>query len=74
MDKSFGFIPPYWQLLPEIRLYDARHSFATNNILSSSASIKIISEILGHSNVKTTLHNYTQVTQSMSKTAIDDYS
>lgn len=73
-EDCFGFIPPNMQLLPEIRLYDARHSFATNNILSNSASIKVISEILGHSNVKTTLHTYTQVTQSMSKTAIDDYS
>lgn len=71
---AFGFTPSNMQMLPEIRLYDARHSFATNNILSNSASIKVISEILGHSNVKTTLHTYTQVTQSMSKTAIDDYS
>ena len=71
--ESFGFIPPNMQILPEIRLYDARHSFATNNILSNSASIKVISEILGHSTVKTTLHNYAQVTQSMSKTTIDEY-
>lgn len=74
LKKELGTLPPNRQILPEIRLYDARHSFATNNILSNSASIKVISEILGHSTVKTTLHNYSHVTQSMNKKAIDDYS
>lgn len=69
-----GKLPPNQQILPEIRLYDARHSFATNNILSNRASIKVISEILGHSNVKTTLHNYSHVSQSMSKETINSYS
>ena len=72
--KEHGTLPPNTQILPDIRLYDARHSFATNNILSNSASIKVISEILGHSTVKTTLHNYSHVTQSMNKKTIDDYS
>lgn len=72
--KEHGTLPLNAQILPDIRLYDARHSFATNNILSNSASIKVISEILGHSTVKTTLHNYSHVTQSMNKKAIDEYS
>lgn len=68
-----GSLPEGDMILPTIRLYDARHSFATNSILSNNASIKVISEILGHSNIKTTLHNYSHVSQSMSKKVIDEY-
>ena len=74
LEEELGTLPPNHHKLPDIRLYDARHSFATNNILYNRASIKVISEIMGHSNVKTTLHNYAQVAQSMSKKTIDDYS
>lgn len=74
LEQELGTLPPTKMKLPDICLYDARHSFATNNILSNSASIKVISEILGHATVKTTLHNYSHVTQSMNKKAIDDYS
>lgn len=74
LKEEYGTLPPNHHKLPDIRLYDARHSFATNNILFNGASVKVISEILGHSTVKTTLHNYTQVAQSMSKKTISDYS
>lgn len=74
LEEELGTLPPNHHKLPDIRLYDARHSFATNNILYNRASIKVISEIMGHSNVKTTLHNYAQVVQSMSKKTISDYS
>ncbi len=60
--------------LEEIRLYDCRHSFATNLLSDGDTPIKVISEVMGHSSVKTTLHNYAHVSQTMHAQALNSYS
>jgi Phage integrase family. len=59
--------------LPVIRLYDGRHSFATNTIMSGEANEKIISEIMG-SNVETILRNYVHVGKTMHQATLTKYS
>jgi len=58
--------------LPEIRLYDARHSLGTN-MMRDGENPKVVSEILRHSTVKTTLDNYSHVDKEMHKKAIHKY-
>jgi integrase len=50
--------------LPQIRLYDLRHSHATL-LLSADEHIKIVSERLGHSTTRLTLDTYSHVLKSM---------
>lgn len=60
--------------LPEIRLYDLRHTCATL-LLSTGVNPKIVSERLGHSSVSITLDTYSHVLpdmQDMATEKIDD--
>lgn len=57
--------------LPEIRLYDIRHSFATN-LLTSGAKSKLVSEVMGNS-VNTMEHHYVHLRETMHEAMIQDY-
>ena len=46
--------------LPDIRLYDLRHTFATL-MFENSEQLKLVSEMLGHASVKQTADTYTHV-------------
>lgn len=54
--------------LPARRFHDLRHSFATL-LLAAGRPAKIVSEMLGHSNISTTLDLYSHVTLSMQEDA-----
>lgn len=54
--------------LPDIRLYDLRHTCATL-LLSTGENSKVTSERLGHSNVAITLNIYSHVLPSMQEEA-----
>lgn len=60
------------QYLKKIRFYDARHSFATNSVLSK-VNPKIISEIMGTS-VETILKNYVHLGETVHQEALSNYS
>lgn len=48
--------------VPDIRIHDLRHSFATN-MICSGASIVAVSRYLGHSSINITLSTYTHLLQ-----------
>ena len=54
--------------VPEIRFHDLRHTHATM-LLAQGISAKVISERLGHSNIKTTLDIYSHVLPNMQEEA-----
>ncbi|WP_267897321.1 tyrosine-type recombinase/integrase [Peribacillus saganii] len=54
--------------VPAIRFHDLRHSHATM-LLEQGIHAKVISERLGHSNIKTTLDIYSHVLPSMQEEA-----
>ncbi len=56
--------------LPRIRFHDLRHSAATL-LLSMGVNVKVIQELLGHSNVSITLQVYSHMLPSMQKEAVD---
>jgi len=56
--------------LPYMRFHDLRHSAATL-LLAAGVHIKVVQEMLGHSNVNTTLQMYGHVLPDMQQTAID---
>lgn len=56
--------------LPDIRLYDARHTSATL-LMESGVSAKVVSERLGHADVSITLETYSHVTQQLQQQAAD---
>ena len=47
--------------VPYIRFHDIRRTFTTILIDSSGANAKVVSKLLGHTNVSTTLNIYTDV-------------
>ena len=57
--------------LPEIRLYDIRHSFATN-LLTYGAKSKLVSEVMGNS-VNTMEHHYVHLRETMHEAMLQDY-
>ena len=56
--------------LPHMRFHDLRHSAATL-LLSMGVNVKIVQELLGHSNVSMTLNVYSHVLPSMQKEAMN---
>jgi site-specific recombinase XerD len=62
-----------YQVLPRIRLYDLRHSVATNMIMDEAIPDKVVCEILGNS-AKTLLHNYSHVRAGVQGQALANYS
>lgn len=56
--------------LPHIRIHDLRHSTATL-LLSMGVDMKVIQEILGHSNIVMTADTYTHVSLTMQEDAMD---
>ena len=58
-------------LLPNIRLYDLRHSFATN-CLEDGQKSKVISEVMGNS-VATMEHHYAHLREHMHEELLSDY-
>jgi integrase len=73
LEDKKGKIPKGSYYLPKIRLYDGRHSFATNTIMSGEVNEKVISEIMG-SNVETIMRNYVHVGQTMHQATLSKYS
>jgi integrase len=55
--------------LPDIRLYDLRHTFATL-WLESGEHPKVLQEILGHSRISVTLDTYSHVVPHMQREAM----
>jgi integrase len=55
--------------LPDIRLYDLRHTFATL-WLESGEHPNILQEILGHSRISVTLDTYSHVVPHMQREAM----
>lgn len=56
--------------LPSIRFHDLRHTAATL-LLSRGVHPKVVSEMLGHSDVSITLRVYAHVTPHMQQAAVD---
>jgi len=54
--------------LPRIRLHDCRHTAATL-MLAAGTPVKVVSEVLGHSSVTTTLSIYAHVLPGMAEEA-----
>ncbi len=54
--------------LPNIRLYDLRHTFATL-MFENREQLKLVSEMLGHASVKQTADTYTHVSPTMHREA-----
>lgn len=63
---------PDFQMLPVIRLYDLRHSLATNLIMDETIPDKIVSEIIGTS-VKTLLYHYSHVRNGIQGDTLAEY-
>jgi integrase len=56
--------------LPDIRFHDLRHTAATI-LLSHGVNVKVVSEMLGHADVATTLRTYAHVIPHMQQAAVD---
>jgi integrase len=57
--------------LPDIRLYDLRHTTATL-LLSAGLNPKIVSERLGHASIVLTLDTYSHVLPTMQREATNE--
>ena len=53
-------------LLPNFSCHNLRHTFATR-LCEAGVNIKVIQEILGHSDISTTLDIYTDATSDFKK-------
>lgn len=58
--------------LPGIRFHDLRHSAATI-LLSMGVNVKVIQELLGHSQISMTLGTYSHVLPGMQNEAMDTW-
>jgi integrase len=72
IEAEKGKIPIDEYYLPKIRLYDGRHSFATNTILNGE-NAKTISEVMG-SKVETVMRNYVHLNKATHQVTLSKYS
>ena len=56
--------------MPHFRVHDIRH-FAARLMLAQRVPLKVVSDILGHSQISTTANLYTHVLPSLRKEAIN---
>ncbi len=56
--------------VPKIRFHDLRHTHATL-LLAKGVNVKVISERLGHSNIKITMDTYSHVLLTMQEGAVN---
>lgn len=56
--------------LPRIRFHDLRHTAATL-LLGQNVNVKVVSEMLGHSQIAVTLDLYSHVTPTMQRQAVE---
>nr|WP_257147512.1 tyrosine-type recombinase/integrase [Bacillus thuringiensis] len=56
--------------VPKVRFHDLRHTDATL-LQDKDVNIKIISERLGHNNIKITLNTYSRVLRTMPEDAVN---
>ena len=56
--------------LPKVRFHDLRHSYATL-LLGAGQDMKIVSEMLGHADIRTTYNIYSHVSEQMQRQAAD---
>lgn len=56
----------------EIRLYDTRHSFGTN-MMKNGVNPKMVADMMRHTDVRTTLNNYSHTDKEMYKDTLDMY-
>ena len=56
--------------LPKMRFHDLRHSAATL-LLAMGVHPKMVQDLLGHSNIATTMDTYSHVLPSMQKEVVD---
>lgn len=56
--------------LPRMRFHDLRHSAATL-LLAMGVHPKIVQDLLGHSNIATTMDTYSHVLPSMQREVVD---
>jgi integrase len=77
-DGSFlsqkGFLEQFYRVLdkysiPRLRFHDLRHTFASL-LLESGENMKTIQELLGHSQISTTMDIYTHFSEKMKRTSI----
>jgi integrase len=59
--------------LPRMRFHDLRHSAATL-LLAMGVHVKVVQELLGHSNITMTLNTYSHVLPSMQQDAMSKMS
>ena len=71
LDRQFGYLM-HAAKVPRIRFYDLRHTAATLRI-ASGENIKVVSEMLGHSSVVTTMTTYAHVSVSMQRESADRF-
>lgn len=57
-------IDGYTDLLPRFSCHSLRHTFTTR-LVESGVNIKVVQDVLGHKDVKTTLNIYTDATQEL---------
>lgn len=60
-------------LLPDFSCHNLRHTFATR-LCESGINLKVIQDVLGHADVKTTMNIYVDVTKEMKKKEIASFS
>lgn len=68
MDEYHAFLKKY--SLPEIRFHDLRHTFASL-LLEAGESPKVIQELLGHTNISTTMDIYAHVSNQAKRRTIN---
>lgn len=57
-------------VVPKIRFHDLRHTHATL-LLVKGVNVKMVSERLGHSNIKITLDTYSHVLPTMQEDSVN---